>query len=96
MTGIGREKDPEKLLLEEELPKLRTLLKEQCKQSIIHSLHIADTVILANMITVLEADLGLFRRSFNQRILYFRQLQEISDCKHIFNENAHTAVDKYT
>ena len=27
----------------------------------------------------LDADLALFRKAFNQRILYFRQLQEISD-----------------
>ena len=27
----------------------------------------------------LEADLALLRKAFNQRILYFRQLQEISD-----------------
>ena len=27
----------------------------------------------------LEADLTLIRKAFNQRILYFRQLQEISD-----------------
>jgi E3 ubiquitin-protein ligase SHPRH len=29
--------------------------------------------------TSLENDLALFRRAFNQRVLYFRQLQEISD-----------------
>lgn len=33
------------------------------------------------MINTLEADLTLIRKAFNQRILYFRQLQEISDCK---------------
>ncbi|KAL0068237.1 hypothetical protein AAF712_004622 [Marasmius tenuissimus] len=27
----------------------------------------------------MEADLAMFRRAFNQRVLYFRQLQEISD-----------------
>ena len=27
----------------------------------------------------LDGDLALLRRAFNQRILYFRQLQEISD-----------------
>jgi E3 ubiquitin-protein ligase SHPRH len=27
----------------------------------------------------LEADLALYRKAFNQRLLYFRQLQEISD-----------------
>ena len=27
----------------------------------------------------MDADLAMFRRAFNQRVLYFRQLQEISD-----------------
>lgn len=27
----------------------------------------------------MDADLALYRKAFNQRILYFRQLQEISD-----------------
>lgn len=31
------------------------------------------------MLTTLDTDLALFRKAFNQRILYFRQLQEISD-----------------
>lgn len=31
------------------------------------------------MLSTLDSDLALFRKSFNRRILYFRQLQEISD-----------------
>lgn len=34
---------------------------------------------LASLMEKLEADLTLIRKAFNQRILYFRQLQEISD-----------------
>ncbi|KAJ7695156.1 SNF2 family N-terminal domain-containing protein [Mycena rosella] len=37
---------------------------------------IADQAILLEK---LDADLALYRKAFNQRILYFRQLQEISD-----------------
>ncbi|KZT19573.1 hypothetical protein NEOLEDRAFT_1159005 [Neolentinus lepideus HHB14362 ss-1] len=33
----------------------------------------------SNLIDRLESDLALFRKAFNERILYFRQLQEISD-----------------
>ncbi|TFK50586.1 hypothetical protein OE88DRAFT_1631458 [Heliocybe sulcata] len=33
----------------------------------------------SHLIDRLEADLALFRKAFNERILYFRQLQEISD-----------------
>ncbi|KAJ6625017.1 SNF2 family N-terminal domain-containing protein [Mycena sp. CBHHK59/15] len=32
-----------------------------------------------SLLEKLDADLGLYRKAFNQRILYFRQLQEISD-----------------
>ncbi|KAJ7224511.1 SNF2 family N-terminal domain-containing protein [Mycena pura] len=32
-----------------------------------------------DLLDKLEADLALYRKAFNQRILYFRQLQEISD-----------------
>ncbi|KAJ7746946.1 SNF2 family N-terminal domain-containing protein [Mycena maculata] len=34
---------------------------------------------VGTLIDKLEADLALYRKAFNQRILYFRQLQEISD-----------------
>lgn len=33
----------------------------------------------ATLFDKLEGDLGLIRKAFNQRVLYFRQLQEISD-----------------
>ena len=35
--------------------------------------------VIAVLHEKLEADLALLRKAFNQRILYFRQLQEISD-----------------
>jgi E3 ubiquitin-protein ligase SHPRH len=34
---------------------------------------------LGTLLDKLDADLTLIRKAFNQRILYFRQLQEISD-----------------
>lgn len=33
----------------------------------------------ATLLDKLDADLANYRKAFNQRILYFRQLQEISD-----------------
>lgn len=33
----------------------------------------------ASLFDKLEGDLALIRKAFNQRVLYFRQLQEISD-----------------
>lgn len=34
---------------------------------------------VGTLLDKLETDLALYRKAFNQRILYFRQLQEISD-----------------
>ncbi|KAJ7460553.1 SNF2 family N-terminal domain-containing protein [Mycena latifolia] len=46
----------------------------------------------------LEADLALYRKAFNQRILYFRQLQEISDSVSdaIFENTAAQALQECT
>lgn len=48
--------------------------------------------ILASLMEKLEADLTLIRKAFNQRILYFRQLQEISDSVSALEINEDEAV----
>jgi Protein involved in mRNA turnover and stability len=40
---------------------------------------LAKMIYVGTLLDKLDADLALFRKAFNQRILYFRQLQEISD-----------------
>ncbi|KAH8114834.1 SNF2 family N-terminal domain-containing protein [Phellopilus nigrolimitatus] len=64
--SIQSDKDPEKIIAKEWNTKLKTVNKEQCKFSL--ALH-----------DKLEADMMQFRKAFNNRIQYFRQLQEISD-----------------
>ncbi|PIL26140.1 hypothetical protein GSI_11895 [Ganoderma sinense ZZ0214-1] len=61
-VNIPKREDPEKLLAQEGVAKLRSLIAEQGK-----------------LIDRLQADLGHLRKAFNERIAYFRQLQEISD-----------------
>lgn len=48
------------------------------------------------MLNTLEADLALFRKAFNQRILYFRQLQEISDsvAEVVWDTTVNDAIDE--
>jgi hypothetical protein len=48
------------------------------------------------MLDKLDADLGIFRKAFNQRVLYFRQLQEISDsvAEVEFEGSRHTAFEE--
>ncbi|KAH8818676.1 SNF2 family N-terminal domain-containing protein [Flagelloscypha sp. PMI_526] len=48
----------------------------------------------AKLMEVLNADLALMRKAFNQRILYFRQLQEISDSvAEVGPEEGHTIAE---
>ncbi|KAI1790830.1 SNF2 family N-terminal domain-containing protein, partial [Ganoderma leucocontextum] len=54
--------DPERILAQAGVAKLRSLIAEQGK-----------------LIDRLQNDLGHLRKAFNERIAYFRQLQEISD-----------------
>ncbi|KAL0952896.1 hypothetical protein HGRIS_007114 [Hohenbuehelia grisea] len=62
MAKIKDNKDPEKILLQEIIVKIRQLMSDQAK-----------------LMDKLDNDLTSLRRVFNQRLLYFKQLQEIGD-----------------
>ncbi|KAI0706718.1 SNF2 family N-terminal domain-containing protein [Cerioporus squamosus] len=61
-VSIQKKDDPEKVLAQAAVAKLRSLIAGQGK-----------------LIERLQNDLAHLRRAFNERIAYFRQLQEISD-----------------
>lgn len=82
LTGIAgriqRDQDPEKTLLKEAISRLRKLINNQSSSvRLVRSMQLMFHVVKS--LAILEADLALFRKAFNQRVLYFRQLQEISD-----------------
>ncbi|KAJ7918695.1 SNF2 family N-terminal domain-containing protein [Mycena leptocephala] len=62
---IHKDDDPEKISLKQAVADLRLLITDQGR--------------VGTLLDKLEADLALYRKAFNQRLLYFRQLQEISD-----------------
>ncbi|KAK7046025.1 hypothetical protein VNI00_007020 [Paramarasmius palmivorus] len=70
LTRVARDDDPERALLKRAVSDLRRLIQTQ------HPHWIPNP---EQMLDKLDADLGIFRKAFNQRVLYFRQLQEISD-----------------
>ena len=79
-TAINGESDPEKLLLKDIIAKIRQFISDQSTLRLfLEHPSVLMLKTLASLMEKLEADLTLIRKAFNQRILYFRQLQEISD-----------------
>lgn len=77
---INKDGDPEKALLKDAVATLRQLITDQGRHSLhLKSPNLANDPSLGTLLDKLDADLALIRKAFNQRILYFRQLQEISD-----------------
>ncbi|TBU46840.1 SNF2 family N-terminal domain-containing protein [Dichomitus squalens] len=62
VVNSQKKDDPERIMAQEGVAKLRSLIAEQGK-----------------LIDRLQSDLAHLRKAFNERIAYFRQLQEISD-----------------
>ena len=73
---------PGKIIIKEAVETIRRFISDQ---STYNNIYIYFNVIgltgihAAALQDKLDGDLALLRRAFNQRILYFRQLQEISD-----------------
>ncbi|KAG6884047.1 hypothetical protein C0993_001835, partial [Termitomyces sp. T159_Od127] len=79
-TRITRDADPEKVVLKELVSQLRKLLKDESMSTALRIDNLDVNIpFSAALMDKLDADLLLIQRAFNQRILYFRQLQEISD-----------------
>lgn len=78
VARMHKDDDPEKIMLKRAVTDLRKLIAEQGTFATFPSSQqpLNDVGILLDK---LDADLALYRKAFNQRILYFRQLQEISD-----------------
>ncbi|KAG6889213.1 hypothetical protein C0995_002673 [Termitomyces sp. Mi166 len=79
-TRITKDTDPEKAALKDLVVQLRQFLKDESTLTALQ-IDIVDVNIVrsAALMDKLDADLLLIQKAFNQRILYFRQLQEISD-----------------
>jgi E3 ubiquitin-protein ligase SHPRH len=74
---------PEKIIIKEAVEAIRRFISDQSTYSNMYlfqfSLGWWAFIHAAALQDKLDGDLALLRRAFNQRILYFRQLQEISD-----------------
>jgi E3 ubiquitin-protein ligase SHPRH len=73
---------PEKIIIKEAVETIRRFISDQSAYDNIHLFQISLGLMgihTAALQDKLDGDLALLRRAFNQRILYFRQLQEISD-----------------
>jgi E3 ubiquitin-protein ligase SHPRH len=68
---IQKDQDPEKILLKTAISGLRQLIADQSEEYKL-SFNSEDDRRPDQILTTLEADLTLFRKAFNQRVLYFR------------------------
>lgn len=77
---ITQNTHPEKIIIKEAVESIRRFISNQSTYNKYISLSLGLMGIhVAALQDKLDGDLALLRRAFNQRILYFRQLQEISD-----------------
>ncbi|KAL4070161.1 SNF2 family N-terminal domain-containing protein [Scleroderma yunnanense] len=65
-ASIHNDNDPEKVIARDGMQRLRTLIANQSRW-------------FSALMDKMDADLAQLRKTFNERIVYFRQLQEISD-----------------
>jgi hypothetical protein len=79
VARIHKDDDPEKIMLKQAVTDLRKFISDQGMLVPVPSLIPPLCNAAGTMLDKLDADLALYRKAFNQRILYFRQLQEISD-----------------
>ncbi|KAG6852711.1 hypothetical protein C0991_009638 [Blastosporella zonata] len=79
-TRITKDNDPEKITLKEVVAQLRQFLSDQSLFiSNANYINIDLFFSIGALMDKLDVDYTLINKAFNERILYFRQLQEISD-----------------
>jgi E3 ubiquitin-protein ligase SHPRH len=75
---IPQNTHPEKIIIKEAVENIRRFISDQSMYNSLSVLNLTN-ICAATLQDKLDGDLALLRKAFNQRILYFRQLQEISD-----------------